>query len=618
MERLMGCLTSLSPQVRACIAKEHGWKEEETQDPTTMAARIVEAITDVAKGNRVEARMLRRVIFRGGNRLFSIRDEMITGEDSSLQMSMGWIGLQRKGFLYSFRKPWGEVLLWCPHEIREACLSVWFPHLPSARQGVSLNEVYPIGGFWNDVFQCLCMVDREPVPLTANGKMKQSFLRKVIAEMDLDDSGLEESPWGSDKFPRLSLLLSYAKKEGWLTDSDGRLRLIEDKAREWIGYSWEERLQRMYSFVQQELLHNRPEWDSLWYWMERHGQGATLLKDTFLAWKSVSGSTSRLEEWESKWLRPLQSLGWIEMGQEGGEDWWKWADWSPSVSRGLPQLSAYVKPDFEVLVPVFSAATERRALAQFADYMGGEQFYAHYELTPFSIRRGLERGLSINEMEQVLFKISAFPPPENILHSLRLWREQHSRVRIGTEVILQVASSQFADELMQDSMLSNHIRERVGPMAFLLHPDDLSVIRERLEARGTPALEIGERPRDGTDIKGSEHDALEGYGELTIENRIPAWKEAVPGVEQLPRMWTSAPRNYHPTMRRELLEKSAQMGLPIKWLDKEKQTHQFVTKRLYHTKGGWLAEGKDEQRQVSQSIPLEAMEQIQVILPWEE
>ncbi|SDW68580.1 Helicase conserved C-terminal domain-containing protein [Marininema mesophilum] len=614
MESLHTCLASLSPHVRGSIAKEHSW-DGNSDDLASLAETIINAATELAMTHHMEATLLRRVIFLGGDRFIGVEDEHVKEDLSPLHARMGWIALRRKGFVYTFRRSWGESGIWCPKEIRDACLMVWLPTPPRGIEGVSVEGTDPVSGVWNDAFHLLCMLDRENFPLTVKGKIPQHFLRKLMAELDLEDEGLEESPWNKEDIsPRLSLLFSFAKQEGWIEKTEEQIVLNETSANKWLQLSWEKRLQGMFSFVRQQFLQVHPEWDSLWRWMERQGEGPTLLRSTWLEWKAIANSSSTLEEWEVKWLRPLEAIGWVEMGEVDEGIWWKWSSWAPPICEQLPQLPTYVKPDFEVLIPVFTPGSERRLLAQFADYMGGEQFFVHYEITVSSVRRGMEKGLLVADMEKVLTTLSTFPLPENVLHSLILWGEQHARVRIGHEILLQVSDSVLADELLIDPILSSLLGDRIGPTHFLLDTNDLPAVRERLEARGTPSLEITKGDKEFIEDK----PLLEIHNDQRIEDRIPEWEEAVPGITQIPRLWTSAPRGYHSTTLRKLLEKSIQMGLTVKWLDKEDRAHQFVIHRLFRKEGIWRVEGQETAEREKVSVSLEEMEQVQIILPWEE
>ncbi|MFC4076919.1 helicase-associated domain-containing protein [Salinithrix halophila] len=626
MKTLVECLESLSPHVHTRICEEHGW--DGNVELSELAERLVKAARQVAEGepDRLEHRLLRYAVFTCGCNLIP-PDAGHKGETklTPSQARMGWTMLQRKGFLFAVRRSWGKPGYWCPVEIRQACLAVWLPERGDSREDVSVAGERMAAGLWNRFFHFLIVVEREGISLTQQGDVQRRMIRKLAAELDLDveDHRFTDSLWGQGKTPgELRLLIDLAQSEGLVEEREGSLQLREGALAAWSACSWPVLLGRLFGFVRRRLLEERPEWESLWWWMERQGDAPVALTDTFLSWKAAAGSRVSLEEWEGAWLQPLVALGWVVASLEKG-GWWAWSPWAPPVFRGLPDLPAYVKPDFEIFIPIFTPWKKRWILAQFTDYMGGEQLIT-YEINTASVKRGVERGLSAEEMERILEELSASPLPENVRISLWQWAKQYSRVVFKEALLLRTGDERLADDLEAVPELADQIGERVGPTAFLVHPSSLSTLREQLKDLGYSAMKPMENESGRPWWKGEVH-SRESVGEeekrsahtLTIEDRFPSLEDSVPGLNRLPQMWTSSLRSYHPSTLQHILRKAAELQVDLKWADNRKRIQRFIPGRVTCIGGVWMAEGQDMEGR-PQHVKLSDISRVQVLLPWME
>ena len=98
-----------------------------------------------------------------------------------------------------------------------------------------------------------------------------------------------------------------------------------------------------------------------------------------------------------------------------------------------------------------------------------------------------------------------------------------------------------------------------------------------------------------------------------MENRYPDLTEAVPGVRDLPRMWTSGIRSYHPATVQDMVRKAIQLRLELRIKEKDGTVRQLTPRHLENRAGAWTMEGEDGGRRIR--IELGRIRGLQIQLP---
>lgn len=128
-----------------------------------------------------------------------------------------------------------------------------------------------------------------------------------------------------------------------------------------------------------------------------------------------------------------------------------------------------VNPDFEiVLFPGEGGDAELfHDLDRFADRLKRDAL-VHYRLTPESVRRGCEAGLTAPRMIAALRDHSRVELPQNVLFSIRSWCEGAGTVRLRKGTLVRSERPDALDRFLQDPRVAGFVRERLSPTAALL------------------------------------------------------------------------------------------------------------------------------------------------------
>jgi hypothetical protein len=172
---------------------------------------------------------------------------------------------------------------------------------------------------------------------------------------------------------------------------------------------------------------------------------------------------------------------------------------------------------------------------------------------------------------------------------------------------------ELIDELERIPELRELIVERVGRRVLIADAKPGGRAPRSFEKTGVSAAKGGE-------AAGSIRDRYRGEGRgdaepegFTVENRYPDLTEAVPGARNLPRMWTSGIRSYHPATVQDMVRKAIQLRLELRVKEKDGTVRQLTPRQLENREGAWTMEGEDGGRRVR--IELSRIGGLQIRLP---
>ena len=161
--------------------------------------------------------------------------------------------------------------------------------------------------------------------------------------------------------------------------------------------------------------------------------------------------------------------------------------------------------------------------------------------------------------------------------------------------------------------LQDLIVEQVGSRVLIADQSREKELRDRLKKMGYPP-----RSEEVTPQATGADPAEEGEGDavpedFVVENRYPDLTEAVPGARNLPRMWTSGIRSYHPATVQDMVRKAIQLRLELRVQEKNGTVRQLTPRQLENRAGAWTMEGENGGRRVR--IELDRIRGLQIRLP---
>jgi hypothetical protein len=194
----------------------------------------------------------------------------------------------------------------------------------------------------------------------------------------------------------------------------------------------------------------------------------------FESWDAVEGRLIR-----HLVRTPMAWFGLVDLGRDEG-------DQSPTAFRltqsgaaflgvaeppSIPEpSSARLRSGFRVAVPT-ARRYERFQLARVADWLqSGAPFV--YRLTPSSLERARQQGISITRVLEFLGDLIEAPAPRSVEAALTRWAARGAEARLECAVILRISSEDLMNQVNSSPTLSRLIGERIGPTAAIVRKQD--------------------------------------------------------------------------------------------------------------------------------------------------
>jgi hypothetical protein len=133
--------------------------------------------------------------------------------------------------------------------------------------------------------------------------------------------------------------------------------------------------------------------------------------------------------------------------------------------------------DFSVLVPP-SRRYDRFQLARVADWTAspslkeGGAFEFVYRLTPASLGRARQQGISVARVLEFLKQAIDAPIPRSIEAALTRWDARGAEARLERVVVLRLANEELMAQVLASPPARRLIREQIGPAAALVQEKD--------------------------------------------------------------------------------------------------------------------------------------------------
>jgi len=147
--------------------------------------------------------------------------------------------------------------------------------------------------------------------------------------------------------------------------------------------------------------------------------------------------------------------------------------------------TAYVQPNFEILVPRSASWTVRWELGQFAVLEQQDQMLK-YRLDKTYLMNALKRGLPAGDVLNLLTKLSPYPLPENLVITIQQWTESFGQVAFVKLSLLECTTPEQAASIASARKYKEYVLGLYSPTAVIIR--DPEKLRKLLEKQGIYSL----------------------------------------------------------------------------------------------------------------------------------
>lgn len=154
--------------------------------------------------------------------------------------------------------------------------------------------------------------------------------------------------------------------------------------------------------------------------------------------------------------------------------------------------SAYVQPNFEILLPRSASWTVRWRLSQLASLEQQDQMLK-YRMDKTYLMNALKRGLPAAEVLPTLQNLSTYPLPENLVLTVQQWVDSFGQVAFLELSLLECTSPEQAASIASSRKFREYVLGLYSPTAVIVR--ELEKLRKLLEKQGiypSPGILDGE------------------------------------------------------------------------------------------------------------------------------
>ncbi|WP_248926465.1 helicase-associated domain-containing protein [Paenibacillus hamazuiensis] len=587
--------------------------------------------------SRFERRVLEAIVKRIGSDPFtwSELEKCCAPALTGAQAKVGFVLLLRKGLVAGMLKSWGEHVYALPEDTMGLCQQLLLG--PSESSGGALAQAAaPRPGIGHALFSLLVYIAKHEVTLTQKGMIHKKHLQKLGERLRLSDDGLGEAGFAytfADQYaPSLALVLDAALRFGLIEAVDGRYSLCPDQVKRWIGLSAAEQNGRLYRWWKPVTSRGTVLFSHFIFALEQKKEREKLSLDEIKRWmvhrdieKDEGKVADAWNEWMRVWVRPCVSLGFLEVTDEG-EVYWPTKpiagdDKHPgSVGRyGLPEFSdtgkpsahnptLYVQPDFEIVAPPAETYAVRWELECIGE-LQTDDHAAVYKLTKESIIYALEQGRTARDIIEFLTAEAMYGVPDNVRLALEEWGSEYGKVRLEQVTLLRCRDEATAGELETHPHSARFVLEKISPRDFLVSADNPDGLHKWLKDAGyLPAKTVKgpgqperreEAANEGSGRSDAPRDSRGRQGLLLHSDpaayfkpapQLPDIRDLYPSFQDIPVMWWKDYRSYHPTTRKELVQKAIEWKTALQ-LRRENGDTLLIPRHIQETRGTWLLYG---------------------------
>jgi len=384
--------------------------------------------------------------------------------------------------------------------------------------------------FRQDVCTFLIYLYREAVRGSHQGKIPLYHQRRLLAvllERDLD---------------RLQLIEHLARRLGLIAEDNQRLTVNIPRARAWLRASPAHQLRTL-----QQSWSESPDWNELWrvpglqcqptgwknnplatrqrvlHWLARCPAEEWLGIESFVqalkiadpefqrpdgdydSWYIRDEATGEylagFESWEKVegvlvrdfLRRPLFWLGIVAQGLVQGtptafqitpKGKAFLAGEEPPLAQPSPPLT--VSPELTIWAPLEGHLYDRFQVARFAQGIpvGENAPPFTYRLTPESLARSREQGITLRQIVAFLKRASGGELPDNVPLLLANWEQKAHKIKLHRAILLQTVDEPTLEELLHLPQTRVYLRGVIGPRAALVAEEEWPRLVQELRKLG--------------------------------------------------------------------------------------------------------------------------------------
>lgn len=229
----------------------------------------------------------------------------------------------------------------------------------------------------------------------------------------------------------------------------------------------------------------RPTGDfDTWYLRDGH-TGEYLLG--YEHWRQVEGAYLRYLV-----AGPLHWLGFLDLAAPAENAaptalrrsaWWEaLLDNQPHPVQTVELEVLLISSDARIRVPRLAPRAARYQIARFADWEASYPEAFNYRLTPVSLARGRQQGLTVHQMLGVLRRYAQTVPP-SLARAIERWDTRGPEAHLEQALILRVSSPELLKSLRQ-SKAGRFLGDPLGPTTVIVRPNAAARVLAALAEMG--------------------------------------------------------------------------------------------------------------------------------------
>jgi hypothetical protein len=563
------------------------------------------------------------------------------------QWKTGIVRLRQRGILRTYRKAWGEQLFAIEPATFAALHKELTPdlsHIPTYSQDEAVKDPGAISrfGLAFELLRFLRQAEEEPFLVKKDGTVHKRSIQKVMRGSLLNDEAFCSLEWSyafRDSYPpSFVVLMDLALRLGFLTIQSERASIHRMRIEDWLkGKTLAALNAELYPLWLTLCLPKSISNQHIAWAIERLPRERWVKVDSIVGWAKecmkveAHDSLQLADEAERVWLKPLNELGWIELGSVQGQRAFRRVvvhfeqDKKEFLTEGKMDTALFVQPDFDVLVPFFGSSELLWRIWSFTEMRQADSMCV-FKLTRKSAATAFKQGMTASDMLSLLASHAKYGVPEAVANAVEEWGEHYGKLRIVQAAVLSCANSELADEIMQQERIRGHVIRRLGDCDFLVHPTGTAELIKAMEHAGyTPNIEPQEQyEQEPSDVEPPLHAEMSPAASsgliypsisaplFTEVSDVPQVEDCFPNLSEVPSIWLKQVRVYHESTRKEIIKQAIDWQTQVRLRGKGTEMT-IAPKHVLEGRQEWTVSGISEGREVM--IGGDAWEEMQLILP---
>ena len=207
-------------------------------------------------------------------------------------------------------------------------------------------------------------------------------------------------------------------------------------------------------------------------WFLRQADTGEFLRG-FAHWEAVDGALLRyLIAGPLYWLGICDLALTAPPGEAGTRlGGFRFSAWAEALLAGqapqglaVEEAQVHVGSDFRISLPGLAPRALRYQLARFCEWDEEKADGTHYHLTPASLARARQQGLTTSHLLTLLRRHARTVPP-SLVRAVERWERKGSEARLEPVVVLRLASPELLQEL-RSSRAARFLGDPLGPTAI--------------------------------------------------------------------------------------------------------------------------------------------------------